>query len=257
MAEIYKFKDSVIPANITDVDTRKGVVTGYFSNFNSTDSDGDIIKPGAFARTIRERGPKSQQPRIKHLMNHDPAQPLGKLVELNEDSKGLAYESEIGKHTLGKDFLLMVDGGLITEHSIGYRVLRSKQLRPWEDWWKNPAAGGWREIIEMELREGSSLTAWGANPLTPITSSKGDGQAEVDRILKQQKRIEEFCRKSEATDDTLQMLLLHSQQLAQLATDLQLKMQKSTKPSPRRTAPGTDAKALVDALNKFTQKLNA
>ena len=41
---------------IKDVDGKKGIVTGYFSDFNSIDSDGDIIKPGAFQKSISHYG---------------------------------------------------------------------------------------------------------------------------------------------------------------------------------------------------------
>jgi phage head maturation protease len=53
-----------------DIDASKGIVTGYFAAFNNKDSDGDIIVKGAFAKTIKERGPQSSKPRIKHLLDH-------------------------------------------------------------------------------------------------------------------------------------------------------------------------------------------
>jgi hypothetical protein len=40
----YCYKDYQL--NVKDVDEKKGIVTGYFSNFNSIDSDGDIIRRG-------------------------------------------------------------------------------------------------------------------------------------------------------------------------------------------------------------------
>jgi HK97 family phage prohead protease len=101
MKDVFKFKDcdistGTLPLEIKDIDGKKGIVTGYFSSFNTLDSDGDVIKPGAFARSIKERGPKSMKPRIKHILNHDWCQPLGRLEVLQEDSKGLYYESQLG-----------------------------------------------------------------------------------------------------------------------------------------------------------------
>lgn len=222
MNEICSYKNGSLSASFKDADAKKGIVTGYFSTFDNVDSDGDIIRKGAFLKTIREQGPNSQQPRIKHLMNHNPSMPLGKLTDLKEDSSGLYYESKIGTHTLGSDFIKMVESDLITEHSIGYRTMKRNQLQDYEGYMKNPA-GGWFELTELKLMEGSSLTAWGANPLTPITGMKGT--VNLDYITKQQQAIENFCKESDATDETIEMLLLHSKQLSQYIIDL-----KSTQP---------------------------
>ena len=223
MSEIYQIKQDTIGATVTDVDGVKGVVTGYFSRFNNVDSDGDIIRPGAFKKTIKEQGPDSAQPRIKHLLNHDPSQPLGKLLSLKEDKTGLTYESQVGTHTLGQDFIKMIESGLITEHSIGFRIMKRNQLQPYESYIKNPSQGMY-EITEMKLYEGSSLTAWGANPLTPITGLKSG--VDVDLVIAQSQAIEKFCRNTDATDETIEMLLLHSKQLSQLVLD----MKKGTEP---------------------------
>jgi len=68
MEKKYSYKDSSVSDSlrlqIKDVDGRKGIVTGYFSDFNSIDSDGDIIKPGAFTKSISQNGPSSAKPRI-------------------------------------------------------------------------------------------------------------------------------------------------------------------------------------------------
>ena len=196
---------------------KKGIVTGYFSRFGNVDSDGDIIKAGAFAKTLKEQGPKSAQPRIKHLMNHNPSMPLGKIIELKEDSTGLVYESQVGTHALGQDFIKMVESGLITEHSIGYRTIKRNQLQDYAGYQKNPSMGMF-EITEAKLFEGSSLTAWGANPLTPLTGLKN--AVNIDSVISQQVAIEKFCKDSTATDETIEMLLLHSKQLSQYILDI-------------------------------------
>jgi HK97 family phage prohead protease len=195
---IFSRKDFSFAASIKDVDGKKGIFTGYASHFGNVDSDGDIIRKGAFAKTIKENGPKSTQPRIKHLMNHDPSQPIARIIDLKEDETGLAYESQAGTHTLGVDFIKMVESGLISEHSIGFRTLKRNQLQSYEDYNKRPD-GGWYEITELKLFEISSLTAWGANPLTPITGLKSI--VSVDVILERQKAIEKFCRSTDASDE--------------------------------------------------------
>lgn len=223
MKEIYAYKDFSVqsPLVFKDIEGRKGIVTGYFADFNSLDSDGDVILPGSFARTINATGPSSAKPRIKHLMNHDVSQPLGVLMVLQEDKKGLYYESKLGNHNLGMDFIKMAESGLITEHSIGYQTKKYNQITAWEDYKEGDIR---RELVEIKLWEGSSLTAWGANGNTPLTGMKN--QMEINKLINKAEAVEKFCRETKATDETIEMLLLYNKQLLQSITDL-----KSTQPS--------------------------
>lgn len=234
----------MLSAEIMDLSVKQGLVTGYFSKFNNVDSDGDIIRPGAFTKTIRENGPESTLPRIKHLMNHDPSLPLGVLKSLTEDSYGLLYESQIGSHEGGEDFIKMVESGLITEHSIGFKIIKRNQIQSYENYLKNPSAGQY-EITEIKLFEGSSLTAWGANPLTPITSLKSIN--DIDLFVAKHEAIEKFCRNSNATDETIQMLLLHNKQLAQLVID----MKNNTEPL-KNIQP---SESIADIIREFNNNL--
>jgi HK97 family phage prohead protease len=229
LENLYTYKDTTLAASFKDADMKKGIVTGYFSRFGNVDSDGDIIKAGAFAKTVKEQGPNSAQPRIKHLMNHNPSMPLGKLLSLKEDSTGLVYESQVGSHALGQDFIKMVESGLITEHSIGYKTIKRNQLQDYSGYQRNPSKGMF-EITEAKLFEGSSLTAWGANPLTPLTGLKN--AVNIDNIISQQIAIEKFCKDSTATDETIEMLLLHSKQLSQYILDMKINQPaKATDPN--------------------------
>jgi HK97 family phage prohead protease len=234
----------MLSAEIMDLSVKQGLVTGYFSKFNNVDSDGDIIRPGAFTKTIRENGPESTLPRIKHLMNHDPSLPLGVLKSLTEDSYGLLYESQIGSHEGGEDFIKMVESGLITEHSIGFKIIKRNQIQSYENYVKNPSAGQY-EITEIKLFEGSSLTAWGANPLTPITSLKSIN--DIDLFVAKHEAIEKFCRNTTATDETIQMLLLHNKQLAQLVID----MKNNTEPL-KDIQP---SESIADIIREFNNNL--
>jgi len=247
MNSIYNIKDVSIVSEIMDMNPIQGIVTGYFSKFNNVDSDGDIMKPGAFTKTINEQGPASAQPRIKHLLNHDPSQPLGKLLTLREDEYGLYYESQVGTHEGGEDFIKMVESGLITEHSIGFKIIKRNQVQSYENYLRNPSLGQF-EITEVKLYEGSSLTAWGANALTPITSLKGDKNLDVDMIVAKTAAIDKFCRNTTATDDTIQMLLLHSKQLAQLILDM-----KSNTTQPVTTIEPVDD--TLDIIRQFRNKI--
>lgn len=219
MSDVYQYKDCDVveqfPLSIKDVDGEKGIVTGYFANFNTIDSDGDIIKPGAFVKTINETGPLSRKPRIKHILNHNPSQPLGVLKELKEDGFGLYYESKVGTHTLGQDFIKMIESGLITEHSIGYRTIKFNQLKPWSEWKEGEAM---RELTELRLWEGSSLTAWGANPNTPFTGMKSLEKA--DAMGKRIDLLIKALRNGDFSDEGFEMLEIELKQIQQAFIDL-------------------------------------
>lgn len=231
MKKVYTYKSSPSDMSIKDIDGKKGIVTGYFSSFGNKDSDGDIIQKGAFAKTIMEQGPMSAHPRIKHLMNHDITKPLGKILVLTEDSKGLYYESQVGTHTLGQDFIKMVESGLVTEHSIGFQTVRHDS--------KSDA----NYITEIKLYEGSSLTAWGANEFTPMTGMKSD----IDTLTQRIKALDKFCRNTSASDETVELLLIEVKQLLQVITDM-----KTTEPVIT-----TLPEDVLGAIAAFTNNLKA
>ncbi len=160
-------------AALKDADTKKGIVTGYLASFGNLDADNDIIMQGAFTKTLLEMGPASSKPRIKYLLDHDTTKGLGVFNVLKEDAKGLYYEAQVGTHNLGQDFLKMVDSGLITEHSIGYNVVKKTIRNPEADWRDQQT-----QLNELKLFEGSALQCWGANCETPLTGVKAQKYAE-------------------------------------------------------------------------------
>ncbi len=247
MKPIFLYKNANLPAAIKDVNGKKGVVSGYFSSFGTVDACGDIVRKGAFAKSIMEWGPSSTTPRIKHLQNHNSSQPLGKIIALTEDTKGLSYESQIGTHGLGVDFVKMVESNLITEHSFGYEVMKSNQLQSWDDYKANPT-GGHMELTDLRLWEGSSLTAWGMNPNTPLTGMKGkEKEDELQKLVNRQKNLERFCRNTTATDETVELLLLECKQLTQIIIENTEQPKDSTL---QQVDPG-----LIDAFKSFKNSL--
>jgi uncharacterized protein len=230
---IYTYKSNRL--EFKDIDSKKMTVTGYFSKFGNVDSDGDIMMPGAFKRSIADWGPEGKQ-RIKHLMNHRPDQPLGRITVLKEDSYGLYYESDLVKTTFGMDFIKMAEGGIITEHSIGFNTLTETK----------GAMGN--EIKDVKLFEGSSLTAWGANMDTPFLGFK----SEMDiNELKQEIRIfEKFIRNTDASDNVIDLCVIKIRQLAQAVE--RLSSTKATVNEPEQ--PKVDEmleKSLISILKQF------
>lgn len=113
-------------------------IAGYVSRFGSADRVGDVVRPGAFA------GARVPMPL---LWAHDPARPIGRVVRLSEDARGLRMVAEIADAGAGAEALALVRAGAATGLSIGYRVRRAR-ARP----------GGGRELHEVELIECSVVT---------------------------------------------------------------------------------------------------
>jgi phage head maturation protease len=63
---------------LKDFDEGSRKVAGYFASFDTLDNDNDIIRQGAFSKSIAERGPLA-----------------------TEDSKGLYFVSQLGRSTKG------------------------------------------------------------------------------------------------------------------------------------------------------------
>jgi hypothetical protein len=195
--------------SIKDVDTAKGIVTGYFSIFGNKDSDGDIIMPGAFAKTIQENGPKSQKPRILHLLQHDTWKPLAKPTTLEEDAKGLYFESLISKTSYGRDTLQLYLDGVLTEHSIGFNTIKREVDETTET----------TKLLELKLWEGSTVS-WGANMEAMVTGMKSlDKKTLYDALIKKMSALQKAV-KGNYTDETAYQLEIELLQIQQMIKSL-------------------------------------
>lgn len=178
-----------IDMGFKDADTQKGVVSGYFALFGNKDLDGDIIEPGAFTKTIQERGPNGKK-LIKYLLDHDRTKAVARIDELYEDEKGLRYTAKIGSHSLGQDFAKMVESGIINQHSFGFSVPKDKSYFD-----QSRKANIIKEVM---MYEGSAIQFLGANPETTFIDLKS-----MEDALNLFQKLEKFVKTSDATDETL------------------------------------------------------
>ncbi len=167
--------------SVIDADEKAGIVKGYASVFGNMDSDGDIITAGAYRKTITEN-----RSRIKYLYQHDLEKPLGKMIYLEEDQKGLVFEAEIPKTQLGKDVIELMKAGVITENSVGILPIQ-KQMKD-----------GYREISEVKLYEVSAVTL-AANDQAMILDVKGN--VDLEKVTKRYDRIASLIRKGDISDE--------------------------------------------------------
>lgn len=121
---------------------------GYAAIFDEIDSLGDVVRAGAFARTLRH-GPSC----IPLLWHHEPGRPVGILESIVEDEIGLRV---VGRLTADPHAARAVRDGL-RGLSFGYRV-RHAQMR---------SGGIVRELLDVDLIE-ISLTTVAAQPFARI-----------------------------------------------------------------------------------------
>ena len=137
-----------------DVNTGARTFAGYASTFDA-DLGNDIISKGAFNKTLKERGD-----RVKILWQH--ADPIGKPLSMNTDSKGLFVEGKISKTRLGDEAVELMNDGVIDQMSIGFSIPSGKSERD---------SKGMRLINEVKLFE-FSLVTFPMNENAFVTSIK-------------------------------------------------------------------------------------
>lgn len=139
----------------------EGIFEGYGSVFNNTDLGNDVIKTGAFRKSLRKRGAKG----VKLLYQHKSDMPIGVFDEIKEDQHGLKVKGRLALKTqAGRDAFELMKMGALDGLSIGFKP--------------NPKAVSYdkrtkkRLIEEVELME-ISLVTFPMNPEARIRSVKG------------------------------------------------------------------------------------
>lgn len=208
----YKIKSQT---EIKDIDTEKGIVTGYASIFNIIDSDEDMVIPGAFKKTLKERGVKSKIPRIKHLWQHMPWEPIAVPTILLEDDKGLYFESRFGNDTFSQDKLQQHVDKIITELSIGYNTIKVEKVMEGErvKYWK---------LLELRLWEYSSVT-WGSNHFTHIINAKGSKENKLKALNDRMDRLTKALADGKYSDETMMQFQIDLKQIQELYNSLIIK----------------------------------
>jgi HK97 family phage prohead protease len=136
-----------------------GIFEGELSVYNNVDFGDDVVRPGAFTKTISEKNGV-----VPMLWQHDPNLPVG--VNLLTDT-GVALgnrgvinlEKQLGREALS-DLRMWQKYGMKFGQSIGYETIKEKRLD-----------SGVRELLEVNLWEGSLVT-FGMNPLATVNSVK-------------------------------------------------------------------------------------
>jgi len=122
-----------------------GTVEGYASLFGELDAARDMVMPGAFARTLKNRGLR----RIPMLFQHDSAEPVGVWLELTEDFRGLRARGKlIPEVARARELFALVKSGAVDGLSIGFRTVKGRI---------DPATRV-RRLVDLDLWEISIVT---------------------------------------------------------------------------------------------------
>lgn len=106
-------------------------VEAYAATFNDRDDVGDIILPGAFKATLDKKAARGERLGLFYNHNWEREFPLGPIVDIVEDRKGLKYKAHLPKaDALVRDrvYPQLMCGG-IRKSSFGYKVRESERRR--------------------------------------------------------------------------------------------------------------------------------
>jgi HK97 family phage prohead protease len=122
-----------------------GTFAGYASLFDREDLGRDIIAPGAFRDSLRERGPTG----IKMLFQHNPNEPIGVWESIVEDARGLYVRGRLMLDvTCAREVLSLMRAGALDGLSIGFRAIMGRR----------DAKTGIRRLTKVDLWEISIVT---------------------------------------------------------------------------------------------------
>ena len=113
---------------------------GYAAVFDRPDRGGDVVRAGAFARSL-ERGAAA----VPLLWQHDAGRPLGRIEYLKEDKRGLRVIARLSSGSAGREAAALLKEGAVAGLSFGYRVRKASGEKP-------------RELEELDLVEVSLVT---------------------------------------------------------------------------------------------------
>jgi uncharacterized protein len=118
---------------------------GYAAIFDRPDRGGDIVRKGAFAKTL------TSVSEVPLLWQHKTGSVIGRIEHLSEDERGLRVIAALGGSADAKRAATLLESGKIDGLSFGYRVREAKSAR------------ALRELIELDLIEVSLV----AHPMQP------------------------------------------------------------------------------------------
>ena len=225
-----KYPVKTVSMKLADLDEGSRQVKFVLSTMDFLDYDRDVLRKGAFSKSIQERGPQSQAPdKIQFLRDHDWTKQIGRYDEITEKGDELIAVATLSNSTKGSDALADYQAGIINQHSIGFRYIADK-IKEVKD--SDLHKDGHFEVTEVRLHEGSAV-AFGANKLTQtldVAKGSGDYAPVFQELQKLSDRFYNGIKNHLGTDDHIKVLEYQFLQIQELQNSL-----KELKPSIKDT----------------------
>lgn len=151
-------------------DESAGTFTGHAAVFGERNSFNEIVKPGAFARTLADYRSRNLRPPM--LWSHRADEVIGVWTDIREDATGLAVTGALVTETArGKEAHALLKAGALNGLSIGFRAKQATR-----------DANGVRILSQIDLVE-ISLVAIPAAGNARITHVRADNAAVFSRAV--------------------------------------------------------------------------
>jgi hypothetical protein len=108
---------------------------GYAAIFDRVDRGGDVVRPGAFERSLERRAGA-----VPLLWQHDQRRPVGRIEYLKEDRRGLRVIARLSERPAGRAAAALLGAGRVAGLSFGFVARRWAGRLP-------------RELLELDLLE--------------------------------------------------------------------------------------------------------
>lgn len=164
---------------------------GYGSIFGNEDLGGDVVVPGAFAKTIASHKDGGTMPLMFWM--HQPDQVPGVWTDMQEDRKGLYVRGELVDTQLGRDVRTLLQKKAVRGLSIGYMPKDT-------DW-----HGATRLLKQVDLHE-VSIVSMAMNPLAEVEAVKARLSANGEYVPTE-REIEEHFRKMGCSKNVARSLI--------------------------------------------------
>lgn len=179
----------------------EGQFLGYASVFDNVDMYGDVVRKGAFARTLKEWAGRAESAVMPLLYGHDTKDPnnnIGWIMEAEEDDHGLLVKGQLDlEGGNGPQVYRLVKGRRLSEMSFAYDVQ--------DGGFAKENGNEFFELRDLDLFE-CSLVPMGANRETEVLAFK-ELAAQADRWAINAKAGRVLSAKNEDTLRTAQAML--------------------------------------------------
>ena len=150
---------------LDDEDAPNGMLEGYASVFNNVDSGGDVVRKGAFRKTIKERLKKRQILLYdSHAIFEGTQAVIGLVKQAKEDDYGLWFQAGFSGTSRAQEVRQKIREGILSALSFGYDIIKAKP--------SDEHGPDVMELTELRLWE-ISVVPWGMNPKAEAQVVKG------------------------------------------------------------------------------------